>query len=201
MGRPTPSARTPARAASALRACLSSAQGPTPPPLPAAATGASPSNRCAQSSAAMGKFELTFQSFFILTCLSAFLTNVHFLEASFDLLRLLQARAQSALLLANVFKQISGLVQAQLLRQLQAEEEQDRRAEGDPYSRSGGSTPSNAPPTPGAPLSLHSSAPHQLRQASEVSGTQAASVLLTETTLGHGHTGIDQLIMHGRLSR
>ena len=41
-------------------------------------------------------------------------------------------------------------LQAQLLLQLQAEEEQDRRGEAR-YNLSGGSTPSNAPPTPGQP--------------------------------------------------
>lgn len=41
-------------------------------------------------------------------------------------------------------------LQAQLLLQLQAEEEQDRRGEA-LYNLSGGSTPSNAPPTPGQP--------------------------------------------------
>ena len=46
-------------------------------------------------------------------------------------------------------------LQAQLLLQLQAEEEQDRRGEA-LYNLSGGSTPSNAPPTPGQPAALHS---------------------------------------------
>ena len=42
-------------------------------------------------------------------------------------------------------------LQVQLLRQLQAEEEQERRGAELTYTLSGGSTPSNAPPTPGQP--------------------------------------------------
>ena len=45
-------------------------------------------------------------------------------------------------------------LQAQLLLQLQAEEEQDRRGEA-LYNLSGGSTPSNAPPTPGQPAACY----------------------------------------------